>query len=193
MSTVRRVRVVVRISPQIALKYEQLAQRFGYTRSELYRLGLDHGLAPVTKWCQRSSGDFGELLDQSLDPSIDSDASLDAAPQTPIGRLAVFAQALVASDFAADGPRVREALLAEAETVGLSRTQAEPYVHALASDVVRSARRRASGRGARSGARSQRPPARGSGGPVSGSSSREPSRMVTGSSSSSLDDVPELD
>ena len=187
MSRSRLVKVVIRVSPQLALKYEQLAQRFGYTRTELYRLGLDHGLSSVTKWCDRSSGDFGELAEQSLNPSIDSDTSLALESQTPLGRLAIFAQSLVASDFAADRSRVSQELLDRAETVGLSRTQAEPYVHALASDVVRSASRGRAARGRQSGTGSSRSSVR----RVAPSAASSPSDPT--SSSSSLDDVPELD
>lgn len=141
MAKHRRVRVVVRLAPRTVLRYEQLADKFGYSRSELYRVGLEQAFGAVQKWCERAR-DPDLLFADAVSGPADSQAQPASPPPrsgvsagTPIARLAAFAGTLV--EEAGDVATVRTALLEKADELGLSRAQADPYVDALAADVAR--------------------------------------------------------
>ena len=188
MASTRRVRVVLRIPPQLAVKYERLGQQFGYTRSELYRLALDHAYPAMAKWCERGTGALdgatGDLLGSS------DSASASASSLTPLGRLSALAGTLVSTDPVPDLARVRAQLFAKADSLGLSRMQSEPYVDVLVAEVARSSQR-AAAKSARSG---QRPRSRAGAAPLLPTSS--PTADDDSDSDldpSSLSTVPELD
>lgn len=196
MAKTRSVRVVVRLAPRTVLRYEQLAQQFGYTRSELYRVGLEHGFASVKRWCERARDP--ELLfaaavspggqTSSPEPTRPSRSLLSA--ETPIAQLAAFAGNLVAQS--ASVADVRQVLLAKADELGLSRAQADPYVDALAVDVARAFATAADGTARSRRAGGSSPEAV----PTSSGDHDPPSDAGDGVPGSQLDldvDVPELD
>ena len=187
MPATRFVRIAFRLPPTIPLKYQQLAQRYGYTRSDLYRLGLEHGFAAVQRWCERStdvldlpslSGGAPDLSSALAGP--DSQDGRGSSSETPLSRLARFAKTLVGSESAKDVSQLKRQLVGKADALGLSRVQSDPYVDVLATGVFQqSARRIASSKRSQSNR-------------VSPSTASE-TPVVAADVDPDLSDVPELD
>ena len=53
MGRVKKVKVVMFVSPVLALRYTELAEKYGISRSELYRMTLDRGYRSTLEWCSR--------------------------------------------------------------------------------------------------------------------------------------------
>ena len=53
MGRVKKVKVVMFVSPVLALRYTELAEKYGISRSELYRMTLERGYRSTLEWCGR--------------------------------------------------------------------------------------------------------------------------------------------
>ena len=166
----RRVRVVVFLAPQVALQYDTLAQRYGFTRSELYRLGLEYGYAAVARWCKKSSvrlagSDVVDVDGVVADVGRGGASDLGAATagpdaRSPVAALSRFAGTFVGKKDAADTAKLRHLFTDHASTLGMAVRQAEVYVDALVRDVharhLAAEAEKKSGASGRRGSRSRR-------------------------------------
>lgn len=185
MPATRFVRLVVRVPPTIPVKYQQLADRFGYTRSELYRVALDQNLPAVARWCERSAtvldGDLSSLVADAESPGARGFSSTGS-----LAHLTTYAKTLVSQSPTEDVLELKRLLRVKADDLGLSRAQSDPYVEVLAVGVLQ-----LKARAARTSKRSSSP----SGDPSSATpnSSSDDARSSESDLDSDLHDVPELD
>ena len=135
MPATRFVRLVVRVPPTIPIKYQQLADRFGYTRSELYRVALEQNMPAVARWCERSA----TVLDADLSSLVvdaDSPGTRGFSSTGSLAHLATYAKTLVGQSSTEDVPELKRLLRVKADELGLSRAQSDPYVEVLAVGVL---------------------------------------------------------
>ena len=156
------------LPPQLVLQFENLAGRYGYSRSELIRLAVERGYPAVKKWCGESDfvgvaglgaagGDLQASADASSVPSGSGSSAAAEGFASPVAALSRYAGGLIGKPEARDYPALRGLVAAHAADVGLSAQQAAPYVDVLARDVFhRSAELADAGTAAPAGARGGR-------------------------------------
>ena len=144
MGRVKKVKVVMFVSPVLALRYTELAEKYGISRSELYRMTLDRGYRSTLEWCGRQHQALS-ARDVDEGSSESSAAGGSAAPSAPAGsvgsdasplvQLRHYARVLFQQDLEIGEESFRSAVSAQAMVLGFGSKQGAGFVDGLVSEM----------------------------------------------------------
>ena len=146
MGRVKKVKVVMFVSPVLALRYTELAAKYGISRSELYRMTLERGYRSTLEWCGRQHEALSALdVDEVSAASSAAGGSGSVAPlaptasvradASPLVQLRHYARVLFQQDLEISEESFRAAVSAQAMVLGFGSKQAAGFVNGLVSDM----------------------------------------------------------
>ena len=142
MARVRKVRLVLLVSPSIVQRYMALSERYGISRNEVCRYALDHGFAATLAWCKRTEAIFtdeaAELTASAQHPlplgtpgNRSSVSDVPAAVVDPAVALRNYAGIIVSQGSGFDQDVFRSMVAAQAVVLGLSPVASAPLVETI--------------------------------------------------------------
>ena len=146
MGRVKKVKVVMFVSPVLALRYTELAAKYGISRSELYRMTLERGYRSTLEWCGRQHEALSALdVDEVSAASSADGGSVSVAPSastasvrsdaSPLVQLRHYARVLFQQDLEISEESFRAAVSAQAMVLGSGSKQAGSFVNGLVSEM----------------------------------------------------------
>ena len=140
-ASTRKIKVVLFASPRLVLRYQDLAAKYGMSRSELMRVTLQRGFQSTEQWCRRQHERFHDDEGEgAASGGSGSSAELSSASAaSPVASLAAYGGALVDQHPDLDQADFRTMVSAHGATMGISQSQLGPLVDELVSSTFPSA------------------------------------------------------
>ena len=124
----------------LALRYTELAEKYGISRSELYRMTLERGYRSTLEWCGRqqealSALDVDEVSDGSSAEGGSASMASVRSDASPLVQLRHYARVLFQQDLEIGEESFRAAVSAQALVLGFGPKQAGSFVNGLVSEM----------------------------------------------------------
>ena len=131
-----KVRLIAFVPASLMMRYRDLAERYGISRSELYRMSLEQGFKATKQYCERRAAEFLVLTGDTDRPASPASKLAAAAAGAgsgapPLDALHAYSDTLIEHDSGIDVDVFRKMVTAQSAVLGPFRVQVDPTIEYL--------------------------------------------------------------